>query len=257
MKALLDGDMLLYMVTLANEKEVIFSNDFHVLYADFDECREAYTRHLNDLLKDAEMDDYLVFFSSRENWRKDILPEYKEHRKGSRRPMCFGRLKDWALADDKARMIEWLEADDLIGMEATSSDEPTTIISHDKDFKTVPGRFLRYRQGAGFVDDITVDSEQARYWHMIQTLMGDRVDGYFGCPGVGEKTAPKLLDKMVETPGRITKDEFPAVWEQIIAQFEKAKSTAEDALVNAQVARILHHGDYSGDFVRYWQPEYT
>jgi len=257
MKALLDGDMLLYMVTLANEKEVIFSNDFHVLYADFDECREAYTRHLNDLLEEAKMDDYLVFFSSRENWRKDILPEYKEHRKSSRRPMCFGRLKDWALADPLARMIEWLEADDLIGIEATSSDEPTTIISHDKDFKTVPGRFLRYRQGAGFVDDITVDSEQARYWHMIQTLMGDRVDGYFGCPGVGEKTAPKLLDKMVETPGRITKDEFPAVWEQIIAQFEKAKSTAEDALVNAQVARILHHGDYSGDFVRYWQPEYT
>jgi len=257
MKGLLDGDMLLYMVTLSNEKEVIFSNDFHVLYADYEECQEAYTRNLDELLEGAGVDDYLVFFSSRENWRKDILPSYKENRKGSRRPMCFGRLKDWAMQDSRAREEAWLEADDLIGIEATSSNEPTTIISHDKDFKTVPGRFMRYRQGSGFVDDITVDSEQARYWHMIQTLMGDRVDGYFGCPGVGEKTAARLLDKAVKTPGRITTEEFPAVWEQIEAQFIKAKSTAEDALVNAQVSRILHHGDYSGEFVRYWQPEYT
>lgn len=257
MKALLDGDMLLYMVTLANEKEVIFSNDFHVLFADYDECKESYTRNLDALLEEAEIDEYLVFFSSRQNWRKDILPSYKEHRKGTRRPMCFGRLKDWAMQDSRARLVETLEADDLIGIEATISDEPTTIISHDKDFKTVPGRFLRYRQGVGFVDDITVDAEQARYHHMVQTLMGDRVDGYLGCPGVGEKTAPRILDKLVKSPGRIAQAEFGDVWSGIVAQFEKAKSTAAEALVNAQVARILHASDYEGDTVRLWQPEFA
>lgn len=92
---------------------------------------------------------------------------------------------------------------------------------------------------------------------MVQTLMGDRVDGYLGCPGVGEKTAPRILDKLVQSPGRISKAEFSDVWAGIVAQFEKAKSTAAEALTNAQVARILHARDYEGETVRLWQPEFA
>ena len=87
--------------------------------------------------------------------------------------------------------------------------------------------------------------------------MGDRVDGYLGCPGVGEKTAPRILDKLVKSPGRIAQAEFGDVWAGIVAQFEKAKSNAAEALVNAQVARILHASDYERDTVRLWQPEFA
>jgi DNA polymerase-1 len=59
------------------------------------------------------------------------------------------------------------------------------------------------------------------------------VDGYKGIPGVGAVGAKKILDK-AENP-----------WEDILASYEKAGLTYDDALRNARLARILRPGEYN------------
>ena len=74
--------------------------------------------------------------------------------------------------------------------------------------------------------------------HMKQTLMGDAVDCYPGCPGVGPVSARRILD--------VDGDEY-AVWLDVVAAFEKAGLTEEDTLVQARLARILQSSDYNYD----------
>jgi DNA polymerase-1 len=87
---------------------------------------------------------------------------------------------------------------------------------------------------------------------MIQTLTGDVVDGYPGCPGVGIKTAEKLLSDC------LSKEEFDAVkaWEIVVAQYEKNGLDEAYALSQAQVARICREEDYDSRNYRPipWKP---
>ena len=75
-----------------------------------------------------------------------------------------------------------------------------------------------------------VTQEQADYNHLLQTLTGDSVDGYSGCPGIGPKRAEKILE---------TCD-----WDSVVSAYNKAGLEEQDALVQARVARILRWGEY-------------
>jgi len=95
-----------------------------------------------------------------------------------------------------------------------------------------------------------VTEDEADYWHMMQTLTGDTADGYPGCPGIGEKTAAKLLDEHY--------GDLSAMWEAVLEAYEKKKLSPEVALVQAQIARICRRNDY--DFkkkeVILWTPPF-
>ena len=73
---------------------------------------------------------------------------------------------------------------------------------------------------------------------MKQTLTGDTVDCYPGCPGVGPVKAQRILDE--------DGDEYD-LWLNVVMAFEKAGLTEEDALVQARLARILTTSDYNYD----------
>jgi DNA polymerase-1 len=81
----------------------------------------------------------------------------------------------------------------------------------------------------------------------MQTLTGDAVDNYKGCPGIGVKRALGLLFN--KKPNEY--------WEIITKAFEKAGLTEMDALVQARMARILRTDDYNiqkGE-VYLWSPK--
>ena len=132
-----------------------------------------------------------------------------------------------------------LEADDVIGIIATSDKiikGDKVVWSLDKDFKTIPCKFHRAKPN-GKDESINVSKEEADWWFMYQTLIGDKVDGYDGCKGVGDKTAKKLL-------GEIGEKSLEEMWEIVKTTYEKAGFTEEDALLNARMARILRAEDY-------------
>jgi DNA polymerase-1 len=127
----------------------------------------------------------------------------------------------------KCETQEHLEADDLIGMQATNPDgNEYVIVGNDKDYFTVPGDYINHTKIGEGIQHTT--KEQADYNHLVQTLMGDRVDNYFGCPGIGKRKAEQIAVNG---------------WPAVVAAYRDAGKTENDALINARLAYILRHGD--------------
>jgi DNA polymerase-1 len=131
-----------------------------------------------------------------------------------------------------------LEADDALGIYATK--EPGHILcSPDKDMRQIPGQLYDLTDGV-----VTVEPEEGRRWHLIQTLAGDQTDGYAGVPGIGIKRAVALFEKEGYT------------WDTVVKAFAEKDLGEDVALMNARLAKILQCDDY--DFTnqkpRLWSP---
>jgi DNA polymerase-1 len=114
------------------------------------------------------------------------------------------------------------------------------MISSDKDFKTIPGWLYNPDRDAF---SLTTETEADRNW-LFQTLVGDKTDGYPGLEGVGPVGAEKLLTKN------------GAIWQTVEDAFVNSGFSAEYAVIQAQMARILRNGeyDYATMEVKLWQP---
>jgi DNA polymerase-1 len=104
--------------------------------------------------------------------------------------------------------------------------------------QTIPGKL--YRQG----ELLDISLEDANRYHMMQTLTGDATDGYPGCPGVGPKTAEKLLAGPEDT-----------WWGSVLQAYQKAGCTDDDALMNARMAYILRDENWQNGEVKLWNPK--
>lgn len=231
---LFDADMVCFESCAAVEKEIHWGDGLWTLHAEAHEAEAKIDNMVKDLtLKVLNKLNYegeyeiIMCLTDSVNFRKKIYPLYKANRIGKRKPVCYSGVVEWVKEAYTTYQRPTLEADDCLGILATSKPN-TVIISGDKDFKSVPGRFFDYRRNE--FHEITV--EEADRAHMFQTLIGDTADGYPGCPGVGEVTANKLLAE-------------DSSWETVVAQYKKKGLTEEDALVQARIARILRKEDYN------------
>lgn len=224
---LIDGDIIVYRSSNNVEHEVNWGEDVWSLYADVKEAKPLVERYLEQLIEMTSADDLIFTFSSDNNFRKEVLPTYKSNRKGVRKPVCYKGLKEWVEDEYNTIAMPNLEGDDVLGILATngSIEGETVIVSEDKDMQTVPGLLFRNNEMS------CISEKEADYFHLYQTLVGDNTDGYKGCPGIGPKTASRLLDEA-------------ANWDTVVNAYEKAGLTEEDALVQARVARILRASDY-------------
>ena len=184
------------------------------------------------------------------NWRKDILPSYKAHRKPEDKPKLLSFLREFVLKTWKTYQRPTLEGDDVLGILSTAPDlirGEKIIVSIDKDFQSIPGHL--YNPDHPERGTRLISHDQADYYHAYQTLIGDATDGYKGCPGIGPKKATGIL-------GPITKAEY---WKAIVATYEAKGLTEADALVQARVARICRDGDYdrTKKQVILWTPPVT
>ena len=104
--------------------------------------------------------------------------------------------------------VAGFEADDVIGTLARHAEEEgftTYMMTPDKDFgQLVSPRILQYKpayRGQDF--EIRGEEEVCGKYGLQRTaqvidllaLMGDKIDNIPGCPGVGEKTAVKLIEE--------------------------------------------------------------
>ncbi len=239
---LLDSDVLAFQTAASAEVATDWGDDFWTLHADAQNAKDRLANKIEMLQVELEAEAVTVCLScrTRRYWRHDILPTYKANRAGKRLPMILGTLKQWLTDSYETFERPGLEADDVMGILATSTkivEGETVIVSCDKDMKTIPGEF--YDMGKGKL--YKIDEQEADYWHMYQTLVGDATDGYAGCPRVGPKTAEKILDGH----GLLWPEH---VWPAVVEAFEKKGLTEADALVQARVARICRAEDY--DFKR-------
>ena len=104
--------------------------------------------------------------------------------------------------------VDGFEADDVIGTLATKSGEigvSTYMLTPDKDYGQLVKKnvfIYRPRHGGGYetLDEMGVCNKYGipTPLHVIDllALMGDSADNFPGCPGVGEKTAVKLINEV-------------------------------------------------------------
>lgn len=240
--ALIDGDQVVFKGAAACEEEVRWDEENHVLCANEERTMrnvEAMLRRLFERFS-CDEDGYTLCFSGAQPYfREAIAPGYKAGR--PRKPLCYKAIKERLFQDYHCWDRAGLEADDVMGILATAGHfgSARVIVSQDKDMRTVPATVWNGK------DLITYTEAEADYWHLFQTLTGDAVDGYKGCPGVGPVTAKKLLAK--------------PTWAAVKQAYEKAGLTEEDALAQARLARILRWSDWDSKKRKpiLWSPALT
>ena len=238
MSLLIDADFIVYKCCAAVETEIDFGEDVILVTSSFNEAYEYVERELYNIATDLGcFDDSILFFSDNINFRKSIDPEYKGHR-NRKKPCGYKRVINKLKEDYHVVVMPKLEADDAIGIYATK--EPGNIVcSPDKDMRQIPGDLYDLTNKV-----ITVEPEEGRRWHLIQTMSGDQTDGYAGVPGIGIKRAVALFEKDGYT------------WDTVVKAFAEKDLSEDVALTNARLAKILQVTDY--DFTnqepRLWSP---
>lgn len=165
---------------------------------------------LNEVLTKESPTHIGVAFDHGKTFRHDAFPEYKAQREETPEdiklsvPLIKQILEAMHIP---ILQVDGFEADDIIGTVATrfGSDRiETFMLTPDKDYGQLigPNVFMyRPRHGGGYeiigekeVGDKYGISIPAQVIDLL-ALMGDTADNFPGCPGVGEKTAAKLINQ--------------------------------------------------------------
>jgi 5'-3' exonuclease len=197
--ALIDGDTVAYRCaasieqTKTKEKE---PNDLAILRAD---------ELLYRILSEVGAEEYRVFISGSENFRKMLCPDYKANRAGKPIPTMLGACQEFLLNEWKAEVVHGYEADDAIGM---AHNESTIICANDKDFKQIPGEHYNFVK----LEFDVVDEETAAYNFWAQMLIGDSSDNVRGVDGLGPVKTKRILtglpvEQMYETVRELYNDD--------------------------------------------------
>lgn len=122
-----------------------------------------------------------LFLTGKGNFRDTIAitKGYKDNRDPSHRPKHYRAIKDYLIATHGAQVINGMEADDAIGIEADSlfmANSPFIIVSNDKDLDQIQGWHYDWtKDSEWYVDYIT--SRKVLY---TQLLCGDATDNIPG-----------------------------------------------------------------------------
>ena len=234
MRYLIDADIVAFKAAAATERPVDWGDGLWTLHAYEEEGLDYVNQYLSSISNKLGDGEFALFLTDKVNWRKEVLPTYKMNRKDVRKPLLLSYLRKWMREERGAIIVPTLEADDILGITATSEPD-CIIVSEDKDLKTIPALvFNPAKDGKPRL----ISEFEAAYNHMYQTLIGDKTDNFDGCPTIGPVTATKILE-----PAKIIAD----LWPLVVEAYAKKNLSEMEALQQARVARICHASDW--DFI--------
>ena len=227
MRALIDGDVLVYKCGFAAQKTIyhIFEGDKEVpsswVYCETkDNAKEANqlildsstgnlfkepevivedvshalhnVRHMIErIMEETRCNDYRLILSGHDNYRLtvDSTKPYKGNRDPEYKPAHYTAIKDYMYNHHPCETANGMEGDDLMGIRQMESGGNTVICSIDKDMLMIPGWHYNLDKGNMFEQD----PDGANYVFFKQLITGDSTDNIPGLRGWGEKKAEKLL----------------------------------------------------------------
>ncbi len=200
---------------------------------------------LNEVLSKEKPTHLGVAFDHGLTFRNEAFPQYKAQREATPEdikksiPIIKQILEAYHIP---ILQVDGFEADDVIGTLAVKSGETgieTYMLTPDKDYgQLVRNNVFIYRPRHGGGYEIQGEKEINEKYDIasplqvidLLALMGDTSDNFPGCPGVGEKTASKLIAQ------------FGSV-EQLLARTSelkgKMKEKVESAVEDIKMSKFL------------------
>ena len=229
MKAILDGDILAYRIAFRADSEGIEDIDLWV-----QDALDAWTP--------PQVTEIIVAFSCsrKDNFRRKLWDSYKAHRDTNKYgPESRLEVEESIKNHCKKFVIgNQIEADDFMGLAASSPSRGCIAVTIDKDLRSVPG--WHWNPDKELEPVLLTEEEADRNFH-IQWLTGDTTDNIPGIWKMGPAKASKIIDS-VSISNRT---------QAVLATYEQAKDrdknkyTYDYCLTMARCVRILRYGDVS------------
>ncbi|MFH9422193.1 5'-3' exonuclease H3TH domain-containing protein [Streptomyces sp. NPDC017529] len=192
------------------------------------------------LVQDHRPDDLVACmdFDWRPQWRVDLIPSYKAHRVAEEAPAGSPEPDEEEIPDTLSPQVPVIEevldaigiaragaagyeADDVIGTLTARAAGPVDIVTGDRDLFQLADdrrgiRVLYPLKGVGtlqMTDEALLREKygvDGRGYADLALLRGDPSDGLPGVPGIGEKTAAKLLAAYGDLAGIMAAVDDPA-----------------------------------------------
>lgn len=211
----IDGDIIVYSVGFA-------ANDDPVHYA-----LHSVKQLVTSIIQNTEADEYVMHLTGKGNFRDELasIQGYKENRKDSPKPTHYVKIREYLKNNWDAQVSEGCEADDTMGILASTPSEDRHIIaSLDKDMDMISGWHYNWRK-----DELwEISQEEADRAFVLQLLTGDATDNIPGLKRVTGKIATKKIKEWCTEP-----DTFHE-------QVDRVKETYMEHAEDIDVVETLH-----------------
>lgn len=242
---LIDGNSLsfraFFALPLLTNKAGVYTNAIY-----------GFTMILDKIIKEEAPTHFMVAFDAgKTTFRNNMYSEYKGGREKtpdelrSQLPYIRRLVESYHI---KHYELENYEADDIIGTLSKQADEKnlkTIIITGDRDLTQLASENVTIyytKKGVTDIDHYTPDFIAEKYDGLVPNqiidmkgLMGDKSDNIPGVPGIGEKTAIKLLKQYETVEGvyqNIDELKTSKMKEKLIDNEDNAKLSKELATIN-------------------------
>lgn len=242
---LIDGNSLsfraFFALPLLTNKAGVYTNAIY-----------GFTMILDKIIKEEEPTHFMVAFDAgKTTFRNNMYSEYKGGREKtpdelrSQLPYIRQLVESYHI---KHYELENYEADDIIGTLSKQADNQnlkTIIITGDRDLTQLASENVTIyytKKGVTDIDHYTPEFIAEKYDGIVPNqiidmkgLMGDKSDNIPGVPGIGEKTAIKLLKQFETVEGvyeNIDELKKSKMKEKLIENEENAKLSKELATIN-------------------------
>lgn len=244
---LIDGNSLsfraFFALPLLTNKAGVYTNAIY-----------GFTMILDKIIKEEEPTHFMVAFDAgKTTFRNNMYSEYKGGREKtpdelrSQLPYIRQLVESYHI---KHYELENYEADDIIGTLSREADEKnikTIIITGDRDLTQLASKNVTIyytKKGVTDIDHYTPEFIAEKYDGLVPNqiidmkgLMGDKSDNIPGVPGIGEKTAIKLLKQFETVEGvyeNIDELKKSKMKEKLIDNEDNAKLSKELATINRE-----------------------
>lgn len=253
--ALLDSDTFVYACGFAADsqakKEAKEAVDAGHLQLDEEYTMEAYLAEfdyerwalanvktvINDI-QELFNPNVVVYLTGSGNFREQlaVTAPYKGNRDPTHKPKYYSQIKEYLISVWNAKVINGREADDALGVAQYQAEKDSTVIvTIDKDMDNIPGYHYNWRKKEFYY----IEPERADYLFWIQVLMGDRTDNILGIPGIGIKTAERILD--------IPSKDWMSMAQAVLAAYESNGLGWAEFYENASLLWIQRKEDINWD----------
>lgn len=275
--------------TLIIDGDIVVYQPCCVFNSDDDQSRRQIIKNIDSkidrLMSAADCDKYILFLTTKFNFRDDLVYDYKANRDDVDRPVNLAWAKRWAMEKLNSYYHKKLEADDLLGIHMA---EDTVLWSLDKDLRQIPGKHLDdasmevievSEEGTLRIDKwVTASGKKKSKVYFdgtigfyYQMLIGDSTDHILGCAvrekairksgpdkgkeyirrkGVGSTAAVKMLTNAALNKGNRTTLE--AALATVIAQYKKVHGKDWQHHLETQANLLYMVRWQDGEIIKRW-----